>query len=75
MRRQRLAPLVVAVALLPGPGPALAAPPVAAGGPRLEIDHESVDLGRLVRGEVGRAQFAVRNAGDALLRILDVKPG
>jgi hypothetical protein len=34
-----------------------------------------IDLGQLVRGEKAEASFALRNEGDAVLRILRAKPG
>lgn len=43
--------------------------------PRLVVDSKEVDLGRLVRGEQAEAVFTLRNEGDAVLRILRVKPG
>jgi hypothetical protein len=39
------------------------------------VDSKEVDLGRLVRGEQAEAVFTLRNEGDAVLRILRVKPG
>jgi hypothetical protein len=43
--------------------------------PRAEIETTEIDLGTLDRGSKATARFEVRNAGEAELRILQVKPG
>jgi hypothetical protein len=43
--------------------------------PRLVVESKEIDLGQLVRGESAEASFALRNEGDAVLRILRAKPG
>lgn len=48
---------------------------VSTAAPRLVLDTEVIDLGQLVRGESAEASFALRNEGDAVLRILRAKPG
>jgi len=43
--------------------------------PRFEVDETEVDLGVLVRGQFAEGSFALRNGGDAPLRILRADPG
>jgi hypothetical protein len=43
--------------------------------PRIEVDSKEIDLGRVVRGEDVQGSFTVRNAGNAVLNIVKVKPG
>lgn len=61
----------VALTQTPVPAPAASA----TGAPRLDVASQTIDLGQLVRGQVAKAQFALRNAGDAVLRIESAKPG
>jgi hypothetical protein len=51
------------------------APAEAGGAPRVVVENSVVDLGRLVRGEVAKGRFVLRNSGSADLRILGAKPG
>ncbi len=51
------------------------APPAPGPRPRAEIVNAQADLGPLRRGEKAEAQFSIKNAGDALLRIVSAKPG
>lgn len=51
------------------------AAPSGAGTPSVVVENSEVDLGRLVRGEVAKGRFALRNTGNAELRILSAKPG
>jgi hypothetical protein len=46
-----------------------------AGTPRLVVETSQVDLGSLIRGQKAEAEFRLRNAGDAVLRLESVKPG
>lgn len=70
-----------ALALVGGQAGAQSPPPPespaaeSAPAPRLVLDSKVIDLGRLVRGESAEASFALRNEGDAVLRILRAKPG
>lgn len=57
------------------PPPAEPQAEVAAPAPRLVVDSNTIDLGQLVRGESAEARFALRNEGDAVLRVLRAKPG
>lgn len=43
--------------------------------PRLEVDETEVNLGILVRGQFAEGSFALRNGGNAPLRILRADPG
>lgn len=69
-RRRSLAWIVTCCAgalLIPayGGGPA----------PRVELDQREIHLGTLVRGQKADAEFTLRNAGGAELRIEQAKPG
>jgi len=72
-QRFGLMALLVGSCLVGGAASASEAPAAAA--PRLEIDKPILDLGDVVRGQVATAVFELRNAGDAVLRVLNVKPG
>lgn len=70
------------LALVWGPSVAQTPPPPpeaqaqeTAPAPRLVLETNLIDLGQLVRGESAEARFALRNEGDAVLRILRAKPG
>jgi hypothetical protein len=43
--------------------------------PQVAIEPTSFDLGELIKGTVGTAEYKIRNLGAAPLRILSVKPG
>ena len=47
----------------------------AAGGPRLTIEKETVDLGEVLKGTTASAVFEIKNTGDQVLKILDARPG
>ena len=73
---RRLAALVTVVVCLV-PVQATPAVPVADGGerPELRFENETLDLGQLIKGQVGQAEFRIANDGNAPLRILRVDPG
>jgi hypothetical protein len=49
--------------------------PSAEATPRVTIEPTSVDLGELIKGTPGIAEYEIRNLGAAPLRILKVNPG
>ncbi|MCP3981889.1 MAG: DUF1573 domain-containing protein [bacterium] len=61
---------VLAIALVALPA-AAEEPPA----PKLELESEMVDMGDLVHGETGTAEFILRNTGSAPLRIEKAQPG
>ena len=69
-------PLALATLLLAGFVPAGAQDPATApGSPRIVVEVSEIDMGRLIRGDVGTATFHVRNDGSETLHIRQVKPG
>ena len=51
------------------------AAPAPAGGGRMTLESETVDLGDVVKGQLATAVFTIRNTGEDLLKILEAKPG
>jgi len=51
------------------------ASPAPAGGARMTLESETVDLGDVVKGQLATAVFTIRNTGEDLLKILEAKPG
>jgi hypothetical protein len=43
--------------------------------PRVSIEPTIFDMGELIKGTVGTAEYEIRNLGGAPLRILSVTPG
>lgn len=76
-RCTRHALVALALSLLATRAPAQFAPPN--GGepapPRLEVERPAIDLGKVVRGRPGEAEFVLRNTGGSALHILSAKPG
>lgn len=74
-RRSRMLPRVVTVVslalaawLLVARQPRPARSPAAPGTPRLAVDRETIDLGRVAVGRTVEASFLLRNSGDGELR-------
>lgn len=72
--------MLCAALVLSGQGARLAAAEPTAGeapvgAPRLSVLQQEVDLGEVIKGEVGEARFRLDNGGDAVLKIIRVKPG
>lgn len=49
----------------------MATPDAISTGPKLQIDHEKIDFGRVVYDKSVRAVFTLSNAGDRPLQIAD----
>ena len=49
---------------------AASAAPQVTGGPKLSVDRDSVDLGKVPLDQTVRAEFKLKNVGDRPLRIL-----
>ena len=68
------AALIVAVGFLAWRGgtagaKSASATPQATGGPRLSVDRDSIDFGKLPLDQSVRAEFKLKNVGDQLLAI------
>lgn len=45
------------------------------GVPKIEFDKEKFDFGELIQGDPAVHTFHVKNVGDSVLKITDVRPG
>ena len=69
------APWIVAGLLGPFDTAVSAQPPRGAGTPRIDVSAPTQDLGLVPRGQAAEARFTIGNSGDAVLNILQAKPG
>ena len=67
---------ILAIAQAPSPAPSAIADrsPTPNAAPKTQFDSDVRDLGRVVEGQVVRADFTIMNVGDAVLEISEVRP-